>query len=139
MTQIDIPNPVVTPTSLDALYYILTKEQLPDIESRDEYVKAAHYLGADVLLLLGDPKFMKIRSHYPTINFVHPRELHDFFVIMRIGVQHGVLGIGMYLFRIFPADLTHDIDNDLLVFALWQEDPDYVDLLLKRGADPTTP
>src|SRR5437016_13274734 len=69
--DVDITQPLVTPSLLQLLQQILTSGKIPStIPSDVDYVKASTYLNIPLLVALADPWFPTFRFLDPNINTV---------------------------------------------------------------------
>lgn len=136
---IDIPNPVVTSDVLDIIK-VLTETSNPiDINMNKELKRAEDYLNINFLLVsaLRDSQYPKMISRYPRFELTNTKILMNpnvYNYLMTFAIDNDAHYIGKYLTNLVPLN---KYDFPLLIYAIEHKASDFVDLLLRKGVDPS--
>lgn len=111
--DIEINMPFITMEVMDILLSIVNTSTIPPVKSYKGLVTAGHYLGIDLLVIIGSPQYGYFIKEYPDINIIdiEPDQISD---TLRYAVMNNYISMVEYLIR-NGVDLNIHGDN-----AIWE-------------------
>lgn len=145
-TVIEISVPVVTPRVMDIIKNVIDTGKSPAITDpviRQELVKAGDYLNMNYLQVISDPLFPDMLEQYPQFDPINPKVMSNpkaYSILLRYLMSLDRDMEDKYISRYLIQHALFDVgaeDQQLLEKAITSRRLDIMELLLKRGADPS--